>query len=100
MLVIGSERELKFDQAFFAQKMSDPLIAWSMGRSRITPTMLMQKYVGNEGMVKVLRESIPLNVDDHPILEFSAPKSLFVNDSARIAKSLEILQRIATLNGL
>jgi len=51
-------------------------------------------------MVKVLSESIPLNVDDHPVLEFSAPRSLFINDAERIAKELTILQRIATLNGL
>ena len=100
MLVVGADQTLQFDEAFFARRMSDPLIAMSLRRSAITPAMLMRKYIGNEGMVKVLSESIPLNVDDHPVLEFSAPRSLFINDAERIAKELAILQRIATLNGL
>ena len=100
MLILGTDHPLVFDEAFFAQRMADPLISWSLGRSAVTPSLLMKKYVGDESMMKVLRHSIPLNVDDHPVLEFSAPKSLFTNDSAQIARALITLQRIADLNGL
>jgi len=100
MLILGTDHPLVFDEKFFEQRMSDPLIAWSLHRSAITPGMLMRDYVGHENMIKVLRHSIPLNLDDHPVLEFSAPKSLFVDDSAQIAKALAIFQRVADLNGL
>ena len=99
MLILGSDHPLKFDEKFFADQMSDPLVAWSLNRSAVTPSMLMRKYVAHESMMKVIDASIPFNVDDRPVLEFSAPKSIFINDSEKIARSLAAIQRIADING-
>jgi spermidine synthase len=99
MVILGSDHPLVFDEKFFADRMSDPLIAWSLNRSAVTPAMLMRKYVGHETMMKVIDHDIPLNVDDRPVLEFSAPKSIFVNDADRIGRTLVAIQRIADLNG-
>lgn len=100
MLVLGSENALVPNAGLLSQRMSEPAVAWSLRRSAITPEYLMQRYVGDERIVKLLRRGIPLNTDDHPILEFSAPRSLFVNHSAEIARTLIALQQVAEKNKL
>jgi spermidine synthase len=100
MLVLGSENALVPNAGLLSQRMSEPAVAWSLRRSAITPEYLMQRYVGDERIVKLLRRGVPLNTDDHPILEFSAPRSLFVNHSAEIARTLIALQQVAEKNKL
>jgi len=100
MLVLGADQPISLSREILAQRMSEPAVWWSMNRSSITPDYLLPRYVGDEKMMKVVRKTIPLNVDDHPILEFSAPKSLFVNHSSQIARSLIAFQRLAELNRL
>ena len=100
MLVMGAERPLQFDPATLARRMSDPAVAWSLRRSKINLSYLKNIYVGHENMLKVLRPGIPLNVDDHPILEFSAPKSVFLNQATEIRRSLLALRAIAEKNKL
>ena len=100
MLVVGSDQPLTIDRSTLSRRMSEPAVAWSLRRSEITADYLLKRYVGDERMIKVLRADVPLNVDDHPILEFSAPKSLFVNHAQEIAKGLFALQNIAEKNKL
>ncbi len=100
MLVLGADHPLSIDFETLARRMSDPAVAWSLRRSGITPGYIRNKYVGDERMIKVLRSGIPFNTDDHPILEFSAPKSLFTNRSTEIGQALKEFQRIAERNKL
>ncbi len=100
MLVLGAAEPIPVSRNVLAQRMSDPAVWWSMHRSFITPDYLFARYVGDDRMMQVVRKTVPLNVDDHPILEFSAPKSLFVNHSSQIARSLITFQRLAELNKL
>jgi spermidine synthase len=100
MLVLGGNEPMILDPATLRQRMSDPVVAWSLRRSAITPEYLIGKYVGDERMMKALRRSLPINTDDHPILEFSAPRSVFVNRSVEIARSLHAFQQIAKTNGM
>jgi spermidine synthase len=98
MLVLGADQPIPLNRDILLQRMSEPAVWWSLQRSSITPDYLFQRYIGDEKMMKVIRKSIPLKVVDHPILEFSAPKSLFVNDAERIARSLIAFQKLAALN--
>ena len=68
--------------------MSNPVIQRSLEQSGITPANIMKAYVSDETMLKVLRRNLEVNTDDFPVLEFSAPRSLFLNQSKDIAKSL------------
>ncbi|HJZ10666.1 MAG TPA: hypothetical protein VJ521_00855, partial [Acidobacteriota bacterium] len=72
----------------------------SLARSDLTPERIMQRYVSDERIVRILKASLPLNTDDHPILEFSAPKSLFWDHSAEIIRNIYELRRIADLNAV
>ena len=95
MLVVGANHPISVDDRTLMRRMSDPAVAWSLRRSSITPEYLKRIYVGDERLLKVLRQDLPLNVDDHPILEFSAPKSVFINQSAEIRKSLLAFRAVA-----
>jgi spermidine synthase len=100
MLVLGADHPIGIDLPTLTKRMSEPAVAWSLRRSAITPQYLIQKYIGDEAMMKVLRNTLPVNLDDHPILEFSAPKSLFINQSSEIARALVAFQRIARKEGM
>jgi spermidine synthase len=95
MLIVGSTQAIRIDPALLAKRMSEPEVEQSLIRSDLTPQNLLKKYVGDERMVKLLRSTLPVNTDDHPILEFSAPQSLFWNRSAEIRAAMAELKRIA-----
>jgi hypothetical protein len=42
-----------------------------------------------------LKKNLEVNTDDFPVLEFSAPRSLFVNQSKEIVKSLYYYKSLA-----
>ena len=98
MLVLGADQPIPLNRDILQQRMFEPAVWWSLQRASITPDYLFRRYIGDEKMINVVRKTIPLNVDDHPVLEFSAPKSLFVNHSNQIARSLIAFQRLAGLN--
>jgi spermidine synthase len=100
MLVLGSRHPLRPDLALLSQRMAQPEVEQSLLRSNLTPSQLWKRYVTDERIVRILRKSIPLNTDDHPILEFSAPRSLFWDHSEKIIRSLYELRKIADLSGV
>jgi hypothetical protein len=55
--------------------------------------------VSDERILKPLKKAVPLNRDDHPILEFSAARSIFLNQSIEIAQSLYVLRGLADRKG-
>ena len=98
LLLLGADHPLTIDPVSITERMSEPAANESLMRSNITPETLLRKYAGDERIVKILRATFPLNTDDHPILEFSAPKSLFWNRSQEIARDIYVLKRIAEAN--
>lgn len=98
MLVIGSARKLPVVASTIDAELLKPEVLKSMSRSNLTSEKLLKKYLTDERIVKILRRNLPLNTDDHPILEFSAPKSMFRNDSDQIVRGLYELRRIADEN--
>jgi spermidine synthase len=96
MLVLGSDRPIVLDRERISQRLSVPAVRDSLAPSGIDASNLYGLYVTDERIVKVLRKTLPLNTDDHPVLEFSAPRSLFLNQSRDIVRSLYELWRIAS----
>ena len=98
MLVIGSGQKLPVLASTIDSEMSKPDVSKSMSRSNLTTSNILQRYLSDERVVKILRKDLPLNTDDHPILEFSAPKSMFLNHSELIVRGLYELRQIADQN--
>ncbi len=98
LLVLGAEHPLPIDPVTITDRMAEPEAHESLKRSNLTPENLLRKYAGDERIVQVLRMSFPINTDDRPILEFSAPKSLFWNKSQEIAHDIYTLRRIAEVS--
>jgi len=99
MLVLGSETPQRPDPVRIAEGISPPEVRASLERCRLTPTNLWERYVADERIIRILRSSLPVNTDDHPILEFSAPRSLFWDHSDEIIRGLYELKRITDLSG-
>jgi len=98
MLLVGADQPVEVDLSQLTARMSPPAIQKNLTGSNLTPTNILEMYIGDERLVDILRTSIPLNTDDHPILEFSAPKSLFANRSIEIVSDLRELRKIADMN--
>jgi len=95
MLILAANRPFQLDHARIAQRMSKPAVQLSLERSNIKPSNILKGYVADERLLKVLRRNLEINTDDFPVLEFSAPRSLFVNQSKEIIKSLHYYKYLA-----
>lgn len=95
MLVLGSDHPLFLSPDEYHQRMSLPQVERSMQIAGLTLSELSRRYVSDERILKPLKKNVPLNTDDHPILEFSAARSIFLNQSIEIAQSLYILRGLA-----
>lgn len=96
MLVIASDRPIAPDRARIEAIFAKPAVRKSLAPSRITSSTIFEDYVTDERIMKLLRATVPVNTDDHPVLEFSAPRSLFLNQSKTIARTLYEMWRMAT----
>ena len=96
MLILASRKSLKPDVPQIFKRMSQPVIQRSLEPTGIKPANIMKIYVSDETMLKALRRNLEINTDDFPILEFSAPRSLFLNQSKEIAKSLYQLKYLVS----
>lgn len=95
MLILAANRPFNLDQQRIAERMSKPQVQLSLERSNIRPDNILKGYISDERLMKVLRKNLPVNTDDYPVLEFSAPRSLFVNQSKEIIKSLYYYKTLA-----
>jgi hypothetical protein len=95
MLVLGSDRPLLLDANIFHQRMSIPEVERSMKIAGLSLSELSRRYASDERILKPLKKTVPINTDDHPVLEFSAARSIFLNQSIEIAQSLYILRGIS-----
>jgi spermidine synthase len=95
MLILAGNRPFNLDPQRIAQRMSRPEVQLNLERSNIRPDNIFKGYISDERLMKVLRKHLEINTDDYPILEFSAPRSLFVNQSKEIVKSLYYYKSLA-----
>lgn len=95
MLVIASDRPVVPDRARIEQILTQPQVVKSLVGSNITASTIFEDYVSDERIVKLLRSNLPINTDDHPVLEFSAPRSLFLNQAKTIQRTLYEMWRLA-----
>lgn len=93
MIVVGSQQSILIDPGLIQRRLMIPNVSRNVEPSGITVGSLLRYYAGNEGVVTMMDPDLPLNTDDHPVLEFSAPRSFFVNRSASIAQAILDLQR-------
>lgn len=95
MLVLASDHPLVPDRARIEARINTPGIRASLERCGITSSTVFEKYVTDERILKLLKPTVPVNTDDHPYLEFSAPRSLFLNQSRDITRMLYEMWRIS-----
>lgn len=95
MLVLGSDHPLMLSPDSYHQRMSIPQVERSMQIAGLNLSELSRRYVSDERILRPLKKNVPLNTDDHPILEFSAARSIFLNQSIEIAQSLYLLRGLA-----
>jgi len=95
MLILAGNRPFNLDQQRITERMSKPEVQKSLERSNIRPDNIFKGYISDERLMKVLRKNLPVNTDDYPVLEFSAPRSLFVNQSKEIVKTLYYYKYLA-----
>lgn len=90
LLLIGSEKELKIDFDLLVQKFREEKVHQDLSRVFIKdPASLMGYFLMNEKMTREFSQETSLNKDNYPILEFSAPRSLYLNT---IPKNLLVLR--------
>lgn len=84
LLLVGGKDELVLDLEQIGSKMRQEKVKADLGRIAIEDPLELLAYLTMDGevMEKFAKET-PLNTDNHPILEFSAPKSLYVPTRAR-----------------
>lgn len=92
MLVLGRDVPMRIDPGRIQQILAVPQIEESLGSCGITVGTLLKRYAGDQRAIDLVDSSVPLNTDDRPVLEYSAPKSLFINHSQSIAQSIRDLQ--------
>ena len=88
--LVGTQQPLKIDFARLVEQMGRPEIRDDLGRVGLSdPLRLLSYFVMDESSVAAFSAGAVLHTDDRPILEFSAPKSLFANT---VSANLELLE--------
>lgn len=84
LLLLGSGRPLVLDVTHLAQRMSAPKIASDLARVGVRdPLDLFVKFrMGSEEIASYVGSSGPFNTDDNGLIEFAAPKSLYLEETA------------------
>jgi len=93
-LLIGSNEKIKIDYSKVKRYFNNEKIRKDLLRIYIsTPLALLSNYVmGREGLEKIAHD-VPLNTDDHPILEFSTPKNMYLKTSNDLMESMLQLRK-------
>ncbi|MCL4382608.1 MAG: fused MFS/spermidine synthase [Patescibacteria group bacterium] len=90
LLLLGSQEPINLDADLISQKLEQKLIKNEFGRIFIESAEQFLSYLalGQEGIVKFI-QGAKENTDNHPFLEFSAPKSLY---QATTSKNIEAMK--------
>ena len=77
IILIGSPSEIRLDYRKLQQKLSKPLIKKDLEPLNLaTPRALLRHFVMDREDLLRYTEGVPLNTDDRPRLELSAPKAI------------------------
>lgn len=77
-LLLATPERLSIDYEKLKQILADSKINADLKQINLNePILLLTKFVMGEETIKSFTTSIPLHTDNHPRLEFSAPKSLY-----------------------
>ncbi|MHC4636575.1 MAG: fused MFS/spermidine synthase [Planctomycetota bacterium] len=93
-LLIGMDNEFSIDYPKLKQRLADPKIRADLQSIGLdSPAHLLSIFVMAEKTLSDFCKDLPVNTDNRPYIEFSAPKGLY--DSQVIRKNLQILRKAA-----
>lgn len=94
LLLLGSERPLVIDVKRLAQRIQAPKIAKDLTRVNVKdPLDLLVKFRLGSEEIETYVGSGPLNTDDNGLIEFAAPKSLYLETASVNVKELRQASR-------
>ena len=89
MLVLGSEEPITINPELLTRRLEIPEIRAELYPSNLGRIdQLLGVLAADSTMAERFTQGAPLNQDDHPILEFSAPKSILEIHSEEIIREL------------
>src|SRR5262249_51867266 len=72
---IGSFKPLNIDRSRFAGRYENPALVQQLMEVNLhTPELLLGNFIANEEAAAAMSEGSPIDTDDHPVIEFVAPK--------------------------
>jgi spermidine synthase len=98
LLILGSFEYLPIDPGKLQERLSQPRVREDLGRIQVksVPDILAHFVLGTQE-VSAFVQNAPINTDDNALLEFSAPKTLYIDTSEANFKELSQHSRGATV---
>jgi len=94
LFLVGTEQPLAVDFAAFAEKMSRAKIKKDLAQVYLDdPFLLLSFLLFNEQAVRSFSKGAPIHTDNHPILEFQAPKGIFLPSGTTTSATLGALEQ-------
>jgi len=94
LFLVGTEQPLKVDFAAFGEKMARAKVKQDLARVYLDdPFLLLSFSLLNEEAVRNFSQGAPIHTDNHPILEFQAPKGIFLPSSMTVSATLKALEQ-------
>jgi len=94
LFLIGTEQPLRVDFAAFGEKLARAKIEQDLGQFYLDdPFLLLSLSLLNEEAVRNFSKGAPIHSDNHPILEFQAPKGIFLPSAMTMSATLESLEQ-------
>lgn len=94
LFLIGTEQPLAVDFAAFREKMARAKIKQDLGQVYLDNAfLLLSCALLNEEGVGNFSQGAPIHTDNHPILEFQAPKGIFLPSGMTVSATLKALEQ-------
>jgi spermidine synthase len=94
LFLVGTEQPLSVDFAAFAEKMARAKIKQDLAQVHLDdPFLLLSFLLFNEQAVRNFSKGAPIHTDNHPILEFQAPKGIFLPPGTTTSATLKALEQ-------
>lgn len=95
VLVVGSKRPIDVDPSAIRARLSDPRVQGDLNRPHLPPQarnehdFMRRQMLSREVVATHFPGTPPFNTDDHPILEYQAPKAFFANERSTVLMRLD-----------
>jgi spermidine synthase len=93
LLIIGANQPVTIAYAAIGWQLQSPEVRQSFRMANITAQTFVRDYAGNERILSLLPHGLALHTQDHPLLAYSAPRSIFIDRSQEIADALRALAK-------